>query len=119
MGMPDSLEYPQEPASRAFGNLLQEGFMAVIHNDIHVFGNTIDELFHSWHHILQRMQLNNLPVSATKPSSVHCERRCWDGYGKLALSHHAHAKFLHFLPQHLYLHVAVCVHSLEHYSKCY
>ena len=66
MGMSGSLEYLQELTSLVFGDFLQEGFMAVIREDINTFGNTTDELFHNWHRIPQQIQLNNLHLSATK-----------------------------------------------------
>ena len=66
MGMPGSSEYLQELTSRVFGDFLQEGFMVIIHDDLYIFGNTVDESINNWSRVLQRMQLNNLHLSATK-----------------------------------------------------
>ena len=66
MGMSGSLEYLQELTSLVFGDFLQESFMAVIREDINIFGTTTDELFHNWHRIPQQIQLNNLHLSTTK-----------------------------------------------------
>ena len=66
MGMPGSSEYLQELLSRVFGDFLQEGFVILIADDIHVCGNTVDELLTNWSRVLHRMQRNNLNLSASK-----------------------------------------------------
>ena len=55
--------YLQELTSRVWGELMQEGFVIVIADDLHVCGNTVSEIFHSWLLVLHRMHENNLNPS--------------------------------------------------------
>ena len=66
MGMPGSSEHLQELMSRIFGDLIQQGFVIILADDIHVVGNTIDELLENWGQVLRRLSQNNLCLSATK-----------------------------------------------------
>lgn len=66
MGMPGSSEYLQELTSRVFGDLMQEGFVTMITDDLFVGANTITNLLQHWTKVLKRMQENNLTLSASK-----------------------------------------------------
>ena len=56
-----------------FGDLIQEGFVIVIADDLHICGNTVPEIFHNWSLVLHRMHENNLKFSAIK--IVICPRK--------------------------------------------
>ena len=66
MDMPGSSETMQELLSRVLGDLMQKCFVVVIADDIYVGGNTVGEFLHNWSLVLQRMQENNLSLSAKK-----------------------------------------------------
>ena len=66
MGMPGSSEHLQELTSRVLGDFIQEGFVTVIADDLHVGGNTIQETFINWSRVLHRLRENNLTLSARK-----------------------------------------------------
>ena len=66
MGMPGSSEHLQELTSRVLGDFIQEGFVTVIADDLHVGGNTIQETFINWSRVLHRLRENNLTLSASK-----------------------------------------------------
>ena len=53
MGMPGSSVTLQELLSLVLGDLMQEGFVVVIADDIHVGGNTVGGLLHNWSLVLQ------------------------------------------------------------------
>ena len=48
MGMPGSSEYLQELTARVFGDFMQEGFLALIADDLFVGGVTVDEILYNW-----------------------------------------------------------------------
>ena len=66
MGMPGSSEFLQELTSRVFGDLVKEGIVSIIADDLFVGGNTVDEIFNHWLIVLSRLQENNLTLSSTK-----------------------------------------------------
>ena len=66
MGMPGSSEYLHELMSRVLGDFVQEGFVILLADDIHVCGNTEDEVLHNWEQVLERLSANNLSLSASK-----------------------------------------------------
>lgn len=66
MGMPGSSEHLQELTSRVLGDLVQEGIVLVIADDLHVCGNTVEEIYNNWYRVLQRLQENNLTLSPNK-----------------------------------------------------
>ena len=73
MGAPGSSEHLHELLCRVFGDMLQEGFLIKIADDLHVCGNTIAELLRNWSVVLQRLEENNLSISAKK--TVICPKR--------------------------------------------
>ena len=66
MGMPGSSEYLQELLSRVLGDFVQEGFVILLSDDIHVCGNSEDEVLFNWERVLERLSANNLSLSAAK-----------------------------------------------------
>ena len=66
MGMPGSSEYLQELMSRVFGDFVQEGFVVLLADDIHVCGNSEEEVLYNWERVLERLSTNNLSLSAAK-----------------------------------------------------
>ena len=91
MGMPGSSEYLQELTARVFGDFIQEGFVLVIADDLHIGGNTVEELFNNWHRVLQRIKDNNLTLSPTKtvicPKSTTTLGWRWES-GKISVLQH-------------------------------
>ena len=66
MGMPGSSEYLNELLSRVLGDLMQEGFIIVLADDLYIGGDTVPELFRHWSKVLHRMQQNNISLSPHK-----------------------------------------------------
>ena len=66
MGMPGSSEHLHELMCRIFGDLIQQGIVIIIADDVHVVANTIEELLENWGQVLQRLSQNNLCLSAAK-----------------------------------------------------
>ena len=66
MGMPGSSEHLRELTSRVLGDMMQEGFVIILHDDFYIRANTILELSENWHKVLQRMYDNNLKLSPDK-----------------------------------------------------
>ena len=66
MGMPGSSEYLQELMCRVLGDFVEEGFVVLIADDIHVCGNTEEEILNNWSRVLERLSANNLSLSASK-----------------------------------------------------
>ena len=73
MGMTGSSEYLQELTSCVLGDLLPEGFVIVIADDLHVCGNAVPENFHNWSLVPHPMHENNLKLSATK--TIICPKK--------------------------------------------
>ena len=91
MGMPGSSEHLQELTSRVFGDFIQERFVLVLADDLHIGGNSIDELYYNWHRVLQRISENNLTLSASKtvicPKSTTILGWKWES-GKISVLQH-------------------------------
>ena len=91
MGMPGSSEHLQELTSRVFGDFVQEGFVLVLADDLHVCGNSIAELYNNWHRVLQRISENNLTLSPSKtvicPKSTTILGWKWES-GKISVLPH-------------------------------
>jgi hypothetical protein len=66
MGMPGSTEHLDELMTRVLGDLMEEGSVVKIADDIYVGADSIPELLIRWERLLQRFELNNLRLSATK-----------------------------------------------------
>ena len=66
MDMPGSETHLEELMSRLLGDLIQEGCVAKLADDLCVGGNTPDEVLHNWNRVLVALRHNNLRLSATK-----------------------------------------------------
>jgi hypothetical protein len=66
MGMPGSTEHLDELMSRVLGDLIREGAVIKLADDLYTGGNTIPQLLYNWERILQRFEANNLRLSASK-----------------------------------------------------
>ena len=59
--------------SRVLGDLIQEGSVAKIADDLYVGGNTLTDVLQHWHRVLALLQKNNLRLSASK--TVICPKQ--------------------------------------------
>ena len=66
MGLRNSSEYLEEMLSRVLGDLLAQGLLVKIHDDLVIGGRTVDELQSNWIKVLQRLQQNKIFLSAEK-----------------------------------------------------
>ena len=66
MGMPGSETCLEELMSRVLGDLIQEGCVAKIADDLYVGGNSPTEVLDNWRRVLALLQKNNLRLSAAK-----------------------------------------------------
>ncbi len=66
MGMPGSSEHLDELMCRVLGDLMQEGIVIKLADDLYTGGNTISDLLHNWERILKCFEANNLRLSAEK-----------------------------------------------------
>ena len=66
MGMPGSETCLEELMSRVLGDLVQEGFVAKIADDLYCGGNSPEELLGNWQRVLSAVSKNNLRLSASK-----------------------------------------------------
>ena len=70
MGMPGSETALEELMSRVLGDLLEEGSVANIADDLYCGGNSPEELLQNWAKVLQALHKCDLCLSA-RPSSTH------------------------------------------------
>ena len=66
MGMPGSETAIEELMCRVLRDLLQDGQVAKIANDLYCGGNSPEELLSNWHSVLQVVSKANMNLSATK-----------------------------------------------------
>jgi hypothetical protein len=66
MGMPGSETCLEELMSRVLGDLIQEGRVAKLADDLYCGGNSIPELLDNWSRLLSALKKNNLRLSAKK-----------------------------------------------------
>ena len=66
MGMPGSETALEELLSRVLGDLIQEGVVAKIADDLYCGGATPSELLHNWEQVLINLQKSDLALSARK-----------------------------------------------------
>jgi hypothetical protein len=66
MGMPGSETCLEELMSRVLGDLIQEGCVAKIADDLYCGGDTPDDVLFNWSRVLAALQLNNLRLNASK-----------------------------------------------------
>lgn len=70
MGMPGSESYLEELLSRILGDMIQEGYVAKIADDLYCGGDSIEQLLSNWCRLLEHLANNNLRLSA--PKTVIC-----------------------------------------------
>jgi len=66
MGMPGSETALEELMSRVLGDLLEEGIVAKIADDLYCGGNSLDELLQNWTKVLRALHKCDLRLSASK-----------------------------------------------------
>ena len=66
MGMPGSETALEELMSRVLGDLLQEGVVAKVADDLYCGGSTATELLYNWERVLKALQTADLNLSARK-----------------------------------------------------
>ena len=66
MGMPGSETALEELMCKVLGDLLQDGQVAKIADDLYCGSNSPEELFSNWHSVLQVVSKTNMNLSATK-----------------------------------------------------
>ena len=66
MGMPGSETALEELMCRVVGDLIQEGCVAKIADDLYCGGSTYSELLQNWRHLLEAMNKNGLHLAARK-----------------------------------------------------
>ena len=71
--MPGSETCLEELMSRVLGDLIQEGCVTKIADDLYVGGNTPIEVLNNWSRVLARLQKNNLRLSAAK--TIICPKK--------------------------------------------
>lgn len=74
MGMPGSTEYLDQLTSRVLGELIYEGNVAKLADDLYVGANDIEVLYRVWQRVLEIFKANNLRLSASK--TIICPRQC-------------------------------------------
>lgn len=73
MGMPGSETCLEEIMSRVLGELIQEGFVVKIADDLYCGGGSPEEVLTNWRRVLTALRANNLRLSAVK--TVICPTR--------------------------------------------
>ena len=66
MGMPGSETALEELMCRVLGELIQEGIVAKIADDLYCGGDTPEELRYNWEHVLSALFENGLRLSAKR-----------------------------------------------------
>ena len=72
MGMPGSETYLEELMSRVLGDLIQEGCVVKIDDDLYVGGNSPVEVLENWRRVLSLLHKNSLRLPAAK--TIICPR---------------------------------------------
>ena len=95
MGMPGSETAPEELLSRVFGDLIQEGVVAKLADDLYCGGNTPEDLLINWDRLLSALFHNGLRLSAPKtviaPKSTTILGWIWSQGTIKASPHHTSA----------------------------
>ena len=79
-GLPGSSEWLEELLSLLFGQLVQEGRVAKVADDMYVGGNTVDELYNNWALVLNILFQNGLKLKGIKTLiyPTHAQILGWD-----------------------------------------
>ena len=101
-GRKGSSEKLNELTSLCFGHLLAEGWLAIIHDDVHVGGNTVNETVENWEKFLAAADRNNLKINPRKtkffPKKFDCVGYSIDGQIAVPNSHRINALKNYELP---------------------
>lgn len=124
MGMPGSTEHLDELMYRVLGDMMYEGIVMKIADDIYVGGDTVKSLLRNWERVLHQFWKNNLRLSPTK--TVVCPRNTtvlgwiWSA-GDISVSpHKINPLALADLPKTVkglrawigaYKHIKACIHG--------
>ena len=73
MGLRNMAEYLEEVVSRVFGDMISEGVVDKVADDLLIGGDNIEELLRVWTRVLQRLLENGLTISASK--TIICPRK--------------------------------------------
>ncbi len=91
MGMPGSTEHLDELMFRVLGDLIEEGCVMKIADDLYIGGNSITDLLINWERVLIKFQVNNLRLSPKKteicPVKTTLLGWVWNA-GKISVSSH-------------------------------
>ena len=79
-GLPGSSEWLEELLSLLFGQLVQEGWLAKVADDMYVGGDTVDQLYDNWSQVLNILFQNGLKLKAIKTLifPTHAQILGWD-----------------------------------------
>jgi hypothetical protein len=66
MGMPGSTEHLDQLMYRVLGDLIREGVVMKIADDLYIGGDDIHSLLYNWERVLQQFEITNLRLSPTK-----------------------------------------------------
>ena len=101
-GRKGSSEKLNELTSMCFGHLLAEGWLAIIHDDIHIGGQTPSETVENWEKFLQAADKNNIKINPRKtyffPKKFDCVGFIIDGQKAIPSAHRTHALKNYDLP---------------------
>ena len=91
MGMPGSTEHLDELITRVLGELLHEGSVMKLADDLYVGGDNMDSLLRNWEQVLYKFQTNCLRLSPTKteicPATTNILGWVWSE-GNISISPH-------------------------------
>ena len=73
MGMPGSTEFLDELVYRVLGDLMHQGHVSKIADDLYIGADSVPSLLEAWSAVLTKFELNNLRLSAKK--TVICPKQ--------------------------------------------
>ena len=101
-GRKGSSEKLKELTAMCYGHLMADGTVAIIHDDIHVGGNSPEEAVENWGKFLQATKKNNLKINAKKtkffPKKFDCVGYTIDGQMAIPNVHRKNALKNYDLP---------------------
>ena len=101
-GRKGSSEKLKELTSMCYGHLIAEGTVAIIHDDIHVGGQTPREAVENWKKFMEATEKNNLKINAKKtkffPKKFDCVGFTIDGQFAIPNAHRKNALKNYDLP---------------------
>ena len=90
-GLPGSSEWLEELMCLLFGDLVQEGKVAKVADDMFIGGKTVDDLYGNWSAVLEILRKNGMKLKPPKTliAPTHAQIVGWDWFnGKLSASTH-------------------------------